>query len=124
MSYYDYSYNDTLSPECRYCLTHVPNTGDLCAKHGAERDVLVTTAMTYLSGRPIPDCIQVYPWDKAPEVLRDLSDNGGDEDWLAVIPPSLSANRDGYSWLDHLGCCSNDHTELRDGWVVVIGAHA
>ena len=28
--------------------------------------------------------IQVYPWDKAPEELKELSTNGGDEDWIIV----------------------------------------
>lgn len=33
--------------------------------------------------------ITVYPWDSAPEELRALSQHGGDEDWVVVVPPEM-----------------------------------
>ena len=45
-----------------------------------------------LSGRDIlgsdADTIRVWRWDQAPQCLKDLSQHGGDEDWVALIPPS------------------------------------
>ncbi len=125
MSYYDYSYNDTLSPECRYCLSKVHSEGDLCGKHGADREKLVNTAMVFISSFQGPShlCISLYPWDKAPESLRCLSDHGGDEDWLAVLPPGIPYSE--CYWMDRMGVCGEpSECKLRDGWVVLIGAHA
>lgn len=31
--------------------------------------------------------IVVYSWDEAPEELQALSQHGGDEDWVIVVPP-------------------------------------
>lgn len=69
--------------------------------------------------------IQVWSFDKAPEELKTLS-TGGDEDWVAVVPPEYG---DTYiPWLDdgNFGPCSvhcYDHpTKL--GYKVKIGTHS
>lgn len=68
--------------------------------------------------------IKVWQFEDAPAILRDLSTNKGDEDWLALIPPSLA---DRYiPWLEEgtFGVYSvNDYT-LSDGSIVKIGSHA
>ena len=33
--------------------------------------------------------IKIYRFEDAPEELKMLSTNGGDEDWIVIIPPSL-----------------------------------
>lgn len=33
--------------------------------------------------------IRIYPWEEAPEELRLLSECGGDEDFILVIPPHM-----------------------------------
>lgn len=73
-----------------------------------------------------PKAIQVWRFADAPQALRDLSEHGGDEDWLALIPSELAA-----SWIPWLesGMGSgfgNDVSVhlLPDGSVVRIGAHA
>jgi hypothetical protein len=71
--------------------------------------------------------IQIWPFDEAPAELRELSNHGGDEDWLALVPPHL-AERDiwwmeagtSFGWYD---VSEHQHPTL-DGWVVRIGAHA
>jgi len=73
-----------------------------------------------------PNHIRVWRFQDAPEELRNLSTNGGDEDWLALIPPLLCGEWIG--WIDSgaFGCCSVDtynHPEL-PGYVVRIGSHA
>ena len=41
---------------------------------------------------------QVQGIKDAPEELRNLSDHGGDEDWLAVIPPQMTNKY--ISWME------------------------
>lgn len=69
--------------------------------------------------------IQIWPFKEAPENLRALSQHGGDEDWLALIPPNLA--EEWIPWLEEgtsFGCCSVSKHKLKDGSVVRIGAHA
>lgn len=69
--------------------------------------------------------IRVWAWRDAPQELRVLSNHGGDEDWVAAIPPE-AYNRDPY-WADsgtNFGCCDVEAHELPAGWRVLIGAHA
>ena len=80
--------------------------------------------------------IQVWRFHDAPAELRALSDHGGDEDWLALIPEYFV----GEAWVDaamsdeyphphnmamqEFGCSSISIHELPDGSQVRIGAHA
>ena len=69
--------------------------------------------------------IRVWSFYDAPSELRALSTHGGDEDWLALVPPHLS--KDYIGWLEsgsRFGCCEVDETLLVGGWAVHIGAHA
>ena len=67
--------------------------------------------------------IRVWRFDDAPNELRELSEHGGDEDWLALVPASLADN-----WLPWLEgrAFGNDVTQHRlpNGAVVFISAHA
>ncbi len=76
---------------------------------------------TRIKGSPII----IWPFDKAPEELQNLSTNGGDEDWLALVPTSL-LEENFISWLEvpHFGCSSVDRFKLPNGFTVVIGCHA
>ena len=69
--------------------------------------------------------IQVWAWPDAPPILKKLSDNGGDEDWLAIVPPHLATKN--IQWLgSSFGCFCVDeykHPWLK-GYVVRIGCHA
>ena len=68
--------------------------------------------------------IKIYRFEDAPEELKMLSTNGGDEDWIAIIPPSL---QDEYiSWFDAgtsfgFGCV--EVHMLENGNKVLIGCH-
>lgn len=71
------------------------------------------------------DAITVWPFHDAPADLKALSSCGGDEDWLALIPPSLADLYIG--WIQEggpFGCCSVDEFALPGGWHVYIGSHA
>lgn len=68
--------------------------------------------------------IKVWPFHDAPKPLQELSEHGGDEDWLALVPPPL---KDHYiPWLESgmFGVCDISNHPLADGSVVYIGAHA
>jgi hypothetical protein len=71
--------------------------------------------------------IRIWSWEDAPEELRELSTHGGDEDWVALLPPKHAGKWIGLDarWWP-FGCCSvstHTHPEL-PGYEVRIGAHA
>jgi len=80
---------------------------------------------------PETDYIRIWRFHDAPADLRALSNNGGDEDWLAVIPPSIfHADEDDWiGWMEaghSFGCCDvsrYEHPTLA-GYQVRIGSHA
>ena len=69
--------------------------------------------------------IKIWRWQDAPEELKALSDHGGDEDWVALIPPELKDTYIGF--LEEgtsFGCCDVKEYLLLDGHILKIGAHA
>lgn len=72
-----------------------------------------------------PDPILVWDFRDAPAEFRALSEHGGDEDWLAVVPAFYRFNMP--PWLEsgtRFGCCDTSEHVLPDGRIVCIGAHA
>jgi hypothetical protein len=68
-------------------------------------------------------CIKVWPFNDAPPEFRALSPHGGDEDWLALVPPGMSVPY----WMDSggsFGVCDTSIHEIAGGFTVCIGAHA
>jgi hypothetical protein len=74
-----------------------------------------------------PNHIRVWRFQDAPEELRALSTHGGDEDWLALLPPKFAGQW--IDWMDsggRFGCSdvsTHSHPEL-PGYEIRIGAHA
>lgn len=67
--------------------------------------------------------IIIWSFYDAPGELRCLSDHGGDEDWVALLPRDMEPP----SWMDegsNFGCCRVSEHQLDDGRKVFIGAHA
>lgn len=68
--------------------------------------------------------ILVWPFDRAPEEYRKLSEHGGDEDWVAFVPEALKDE-----WIGFLeeggsfGCCDVSEHPVKGG-TVRIGAHS
>jgi hypothetical protein len=68
--------------------------------------------------------IKVWRFEGAPREYRDLSTNGGDEDWIAFIPSALAEEYIG--WLESgssFGCCCVDEYKV-EGGVICIGCHS
>lgn len=73
--------------------------------------------------------IKIWKFEDAPEQLRERSTNGGDEDWVALIPPYLKDE-----WLGFLesgtsfGCCDVDEILIPagkyKGYELRIGSHS
>jgi hypothetical protein len=65
--------------------------------------------------------IRVWVWDDAPEEYRNLSQHGGDETWVALVPPGLSELP---YWIEskHFGQTGSMDV-LPDGSTLCIGAH-
>jgi len=84
--------------------------------------------MTYedFGGTPLSAPILVWRFYDAPKVLRDLSNHGGDEDWLALVPSSFFKEDSYIGWMEGngFGCCDVSEHILEDGSKVYIGAHA
>lgn len=75
---------------------------------------------------PAQSFIRVWRFEDAPESLRAYSTNGGDEDWLAVVPPDVEG-RHYIPWLQpgsSFGVCDVHRFELPDGTAIYIGSHA
>lgn len=72
-----------------------------------------------------PNHVRIWRFKDAPEELKQLSDNGGGEDWLALIPPKLTDEF--ILWLEcpYFGNDVSEygHPEL-PGYKVKIGAHS
>jgi hypothetical protein len=72
------------------------------------------------------DPILVWRFDDAPAEFSALSTNGGDEDWVAVVPAEMAG--DYIAWLDFgrggFGLCDVSSYTLPDGRAVYIGSHA
>ncbi len=69
------------------------------------------------------DVIKVWPFHLAPKELQGLSGHGGDEDWLALLPPGV----DHPLWAESgtsFGRCDVSSHKLLNGYTVLIGAHA
>lgn len=67
--------------------------------------------------------IKVWRFSEAPPCLQALSTNGGDEDWLALVPNSLA--NEYIPWLEgqSFGCyCVLRYPVV--GAIVYIGCHA
>jgi hypothetical protein len=68
--------------------------------------------------------LRVWSFYDAPAALRDLSEHGGDEDWVLLIPPQYSRY---VSWAEggqRFGPCDVSEHQLPNGWEVRIGAHS
>jgi hypothetical protein len=70
--------------------------------------------------------IKVWVFEDAPAELQALSNHGGDEDWLVLVPKDSADKIDEWTgWIMRLDTCDEPSKHvLENGDVVYIGAHA
>jgi hypothetical protein len=71
--------------------------------------------------------IKIWRFEMAPKKYQNMSDHGGDEDWVAVIPRTSPLSYLRIPFL-HEGsafgrCCVSEH-QMPNGDTLLIGAHA
>lgn len=66
------------------------------------------------------DSILLWPWRYAPEEYRQLSTNGGDEDWVAFVPEKF---RESWTPVSPDRWFETNEYEV-EGGVIRIGVHA
>ena len=87
------------------------------------RNILLA-AVNALEAMPQSDHIKVWPFKDAPPALQGLSQAGGDEDWLAVVPDEMLAYHFRVPWLGgSAGICRVREYPIA-GATVFIGQHA
>lgn len=74
-----------------------------------------------------PNMIRVWRFQDAPVNLRGLSSNGGDEDWLALLPKEMK--NDYIPWMEsgsNFGCCDVSEYDVPSmpEFFVRIGSHS
>lgn len=72
------------------------------------------------------DFIKIWRFENAPKKYAALSENGGDEDWVCLIPATMARYQ--VPWIQHpskysLGISDIEKHELPNGDVVYIGSH-
>lgn len=83
---------------------------------------------TAIRSQPVHEHVRIWQFYNAPPEFRELSTNGGDEDWLVHVPASMVDVQ--MLWLElgiingWFGCSSVDDYALPDGSKIYIGAHA
>ena len=68
--------------------------------------------------------IMVWRYRDAPQEFKDLSTNGGDEDWVAFVPDALTHAY--IPWMEEcssFGCCDVSEYPV-EGGIIRIGSHA
>lgn len=74
---------------------------------------------------PPPVPILIWPFYQAPEVLRKLSQSGGDEDWLVVFNAENKRALEKYPlWLEVLDSGRKPEEHKVGPFTILIGAHA
>src|SRR5208282_4503789 len=76
-----------------------------------------------MQGRARP--ILVWRFHEAPEEIKEVAKQGGDESWIALFPPEKA--NDWPLWADEgtpFGYSFVDRIELPDGGVILVGCHA
>jgi hypothetical protein len=74
----------------------------------------------------VSEPIKVWRFNEAPAEYRELSCNGGDEDWVALVPAGFTYPEH-VIWLEPgsaFGCCDVERHAMPDGSFVYIGCHA
>jgi hypothetical protein len=68
-----------------------------------------------------PKLIKMWRFEDAPQELQELSTNGGDEDWLFLLPHGM--NTEGLWWMENALNIVNEY-KTSTGQICIITAHS
>ena len=70
--------------------------------------------------------IKVWEFSAAPEELKKLGKSGGDEDWLALVPPYYGDKYVGWLESESFGCFKITKIEhpTKTGYNIYVGCHS
>lgn len=97
---------------------------DTCKKCLKEVETRLAEFKNIYPQQGVATAVLVWRFDDGPEVYKNMSNNGGDEDWIALIPPGFYSD---YMpiWVDNLDTCHDPQIyEIAQGYKIVIGSHA
>lgn len=99
-----------------------------CARRAQEEQVRIAECFRRIVAEFTPmgtgSAMLVWRFEQAPECLRALSTNGGDEDWLVYVAAGLKPQWV-HSWIEATDACHDPvRYDLPNGAVVFIGSHA
>jgi hypothetical protein len=102
---------------------------EFVAECGVNEDVTLETIvklMAEYNKQEYSNYIKIYAFNEAPKEYQDLSENGGDEDWIAIISNAFYEERNGYiSFLEEgtgFGVCKVQ--KIKQGAnIILIGCH-
>ncbi len=105
-------------PYCNRCEKVPQETG--CLHEPADATILVEVDST--KAPPI----LVWKFQEAPENFQKLSPHGGDEEWLALVPPTYEKTG-ALGWIlenTSLAICNLSMHRIKGGFLVAIGKHS
>ncbi len=115
---------------CSKCYEVLPREGSClrCKQLALEELARVEVCFVRIAAEFKPSgadrAMFVWRFDDAPECLRALSTNGGDEDWLVYMGADVKPDWVP-SWVEAMDAGHEpDRFDLPNGAVVFIGAHA
>lgn len=89
----------------------------------SEISVAVSAIETLIPRHLLNSSYVVFPWDKAPEVLRNLfNHNGGDEDWLVIVKKYNKEFQ--HFWIEATDSCRDPNYYDLGEIEVFVGCHA
>lgn len=68
--------------------------------------------------------IRIWPFHSAPESFRFFMHQGGDEDWVALVPPAIADDHIGWLEMPAFGVCDVAEKWLPCGARLVVATHA
>ena len=108
---------------CDHCCAPVKDDNTYCLKCKTVQEArLATFKKISPSELGMGRAIIVWAFGDAPDAYREMSNNGGDEDWIALLPPNFEWTP---FWLEKLDTCMSPQEYLiADGYKIIIGSHA
>lgn len=110
---------------CERCGKEISRSApsSICATCQKKEEERAAAHLKILPIKTLGSGMIIWPFNEAPKVYQEMSQSGGDEDWVALIPPNFNK---GYLpfWLESLDSGRNpEHYKIAEGYEIIIGSH-